>query len=367
MLTDSGPIVRVVVETAEVQPSGGVAGKRRQRELAGHARSGSFARFKARTQQQAFVRANWRLFSAFSLIGIAVCVAAAWSMPNAFLSGVVIGGGVVALPGALWILTTQMTGTVPIMMGVEAEQWTADALRRLTRRGWRLVNHVALKREDIDHVLLGPGGAYTVETKWSSSWSSSYGRDRIADGIAQARENARDLALWHEFKSLGVAPEPLLVLWGGGLSGWAPEEQIRELDGVTVVVGTSLADWTSGLTSDALTADQVARGWSALEDHMGRRDPLEREMYPVPMSAAEWAARLGLVVGLVAVGLTAFVQLISFSQSVATTAILTGVALVPVVPFLRSPRWRWAAWSWTLGIGLPAVALLAAKAVALAG
>lgn len=284
-------------------------------------------------------------------------------MPNDFISGVVIGGGVVALPGALWILTTQMTGTMPVMMGAEAEQWTADALRRLTRRGWRLVNHVALKREDIDHVLLGPGGAYAVETKWSSSWASAYGRDRIADGIAQARENARDLSRWHEFKSLGIASEPLLVLWGAGLSGWAPADRVRLIDGVTVITGPALADWTASLTSTALAADQVARGWSALEDHVGRRDPLERERYPVPMSAAEWAARLGLIVGLVALGLTAFGQLISWTQSAATTAIITGLALAPVVPLLRSPRWRWAAWSWAIGIGLPTIALLAAEAV----
>lgn len=84
------------------------------------------------------------------------------------------------------------------------------------------------------------------------------------------------------------------------------------------------------------------------------------------MSAADWAARLGLVVGLVALGLTAFGQLLSLTQSVTTTAIITGAALAPAVPLLRSRRWRWAAWSWAIGIGLPTVALLAAQAVALA-
>lgn len=347
-----------------MRPNGGVAGKRRQRELAGNARSGSFARFKARTQQRAFLRANWRLFGAFSVIGLGVCVAAARSMPNEFLSGVVVGAGVVALPGALWILTTQMTGTVPVMMGVEAEQWTADALRRLTRRGWRLVNHVALKREDIDHVLIGPGGAYAVETKWSSSWASSYGRDRIADGIVQARENARDLTRWHDFKSLGIAPEPVLVLWGPGLSGWPPADRIRLMGGVTVVIGPALGDWTGRLLTTHLTADQIAKGWSALEDHVGRRDPIEQERYAVPLSVGDWAARLGLMVGLVALGLTAFGQLISWTQSVTTTAIIAGVALAPVVPLYRSRRWRWVAWSWALGIGLPTIALLAVQAVA---
>ena len=349
-----------------MRSNGGVAGKRRQRELASNARSGTFARYRARTQQQAFLRANWRLFSVFGAFGLAVCGAAAWSMPNDFLAGVVVGGGAIAVPGAVWILTTQMTGTVPVMMGVEAEQWTAEGLRKITRRGWRLVNHVALKREDIDHVLLGPGGAYAVETKWSSSWASSYGQDRIADGIAQARENARDLTRWHGFKSLGIVPEPVLVLWGAGLSGWEPADRIRLMDGVAVVIGPALGDWTARLTTTELTADQVARGWSALEDHVGRRDPVERERYPVPMSMADWAARLGLIVGLVALGLTSFGQLISWTQSVTITAIVAAVALAPVVPLFRSSTWRWAAWSWAFGIGLPTVVLLSVQAVALA-
>ena len=32
------------------------------------------------------------------------------------------------------------------MMGDRGEQFTASELRRLTRRGWRVINHIALKR-----------------------------------------------------------------------------------------------------------------------------------------------------------------------------------------------------------------------------
>jgi hypothetical protein len=287
-------------------------------------------------------------------------------MPNDFLAGAAVGGGVVTLPGAVWILTTQMTGTAARTMGVEAEQWTADALRRLTRRGWRLVNHVALKREDIDHVLLGLGGAYAVETKWNSAWASAYGRERVAAGIVQARKNARDLTIWHAFKSLGIAPRPVLVLWGPGLSKWGQAERIREIDGVTVVIGAALAEWAGGMSSDVLTEDQVTKGWAALEDHVGKRDPIDRQKFPVPRSATEWAARLGLIVGLVALGLAAFGQLFTWTHSATMTVVVGGLAVVPVVPLLRSPNWRWAAWSWALGIGLPTVALLAVQAVALA-
>lgn len=339
---------------------GGVSG-RRQRELAGNTRAGSFGRARARTRQQAFVRSNWAPFSAFLFCGSVLCLAVSWSMPNGFLAGAVVGGGAVALPGALWILTTQMTGTVPTMMGDEAEQWTAGQLRQLVRSGWRLVNHVSLRQRDVDHVMLGPGGAYAVETKWSSSWDTSYGRQRVAAGVDQARDNARDLRLWHPFKSLGIVPHPVLVLWGPGLSQWGPDDRIRLVNDVTVVAGPALSEWTSGLNARALSAEQVALGWSALEEHVGRRDPVERERFPVPLSVTEWTVRVSSSLGFAALGLVAFGQTIVWTQSIPLTLALACGAVTPSAVLLRSGKWPWVAWSWVSGVGLPAVAVLVAQ------
>jgi hypothetical protein len=83
-----------------------------------------------------------------------------------------------------------------------------------------LVNHVALREDDIDQVLLGPGGAFAIETKWRSSWDTTYGRQRTLDAAGQARDNARALRLWHPFKSLEIVPSPVLVLWSRGLLDW---------------------------------------------------------------------------------------------------------------------------------------------------
>jgi hypothetical protein len=71
----------------------------------------------------------------------------------------------------------RLTGTASTMMGDTAEQWTAQELRPLSKDGWRLINHFGLTSDDIDHLLIGPGGVFVLETKWSSTdWQSAAGR-----------------------------------------------------------------------------------------------------------------------------------------------------------------------------------------------
>ena len=219
----------------------------RRRELSSATRAGSWARARARNEQRAFIRSNRGILAAFVGLGVILSVAIAWTMPNLFLSGVVAGAAFVLIPGAVWVLTMQATGTASSMMGDDAEQWTAAELRRLSGRGWRLVNHVALSERDVDHVLLGPGGAYALETKWSSSWESDYGRRRLLAAVAQAKAGARTLRLWHPFKALEIEPQPVVVLWGRGLVDKGEKDQVRTIEGVSVVAGDALRDWTASL------------------------------------------------------------------------------------------------------------------------
>lgn len=260
-----------MLDTRAVRHFASFRERRRRRELAGDARAGSWARGRAHLEQRAFVRENWIRFALFLLAGFLVCLGVSWTMPNDLLRGVVIGAFLVALPSAVWVLTMQFTGTAPVMMGDEAEQWTAAELRRLSRRGWRVINHVALREDDIDHVLVGPGGAYAVETKWSSSWSTSYGRDRVLEGIEQVRANARLLKLWHPLKQLGITPQPVVVMWGPGLSKVNPQDRVRVVNDVTVVVGPALRAWLSSLGSGVLSEQQTSDAWSVLARGTPRR------------------------------------------------------------------------------------------------
>lgn len=290
-----------------------------------------------------------------------MAVAVAWTMPNAFISGVVLGACLVAIPGALWVTTIQATGTASRMMGDDAEQWTSGELHRLVRRGWQLVNHVRLTGSDTDHILLGPGGAYAIETKWSGSWDGDYGRQRLGKAVAQARDNARRLALWYPFKRLGIAPEPVVVLWGGGLSATSPR---RVVGGVTVVTGRGgLKEWAAGMDRRVLSDNQIDDGWSALESQVSRRDPVEMEKHPLPPSVAEMVARAGLGIGAGAFALVAFGETLSRTRSVAVTATSACLLLCPSYFLRHSPTWKWAAYTWSGGLALPAIALLLEAAI----
>jgi hypothetical protein len=89
---------------------------------------------------------------------VVLVIASLVSMPTDLLKGMVLGAAFVAGPAALWALTVQATGTAPVMMGDQAEQWTASELRKLGRRGWRLVNHVALVETTSTTCSSGPEG-----------------------------------------------------------------------------------------------------------------------------------------------------------------------------------------------------------------
>ena len=115
----------------------------RQRRLASDRRAGAWSGAKAVRTRYEFIRRAWRLV----LFPPAVAAAAAPAVllaPGAvrgFLLGVVCASG---LWGAAYLVETS-SGAAPAFMGQMAEQWTAGELRRLRRRGWRLINGVHLR------------------------------------------------------------------------------------------------------------------------------------------------------------------------------------------------------------------------------
>ncbi len=274
-----------------------------------------------------------------------------------------VGAVLVAVPGGLWVLTLQSTGTAATMMGDEAEQWTASELRGFTRQGWRLVNHLALREDDIDHVLIGPGGAYCIETKWSASWDTTYGRDRVRAAVAQASANARTLRLWSPWKKLDLDPRPLVVLWGPGLSTWPDADRGRLIDGVTVMIGPALKAKIAQAQGDDLTSIQIQEAWSAMEQHIARRDPTERAKHPLPTSVPELVARGGLAIGAAATAFLIIGQILTATRSIGWTCALALVLIAPAIALLRTRRARWATWGWVMGIALPTVALVVAEGI----
>ena len=336
-------------------------GQWRRRSLASDERAGSWARGRARRAQREFLRETWWLFGSFIAVTIGAALVCGLFIPSAFLRGLALGVAVIAAPGAVWIFAMQYTNTAPIMMGEQAEQWTAQELRRLTRRGWRLVNHFALRSDDIDHVVVGPGGAFAVETKWNgSSWRSDYGLARLHEAIAQASDNQRALRLWHPFKSLEVPVSAVVVLWGRGLSKWSAQDQVRLIDGVHVVVGPALRRWLERPDADVLTAAQVDAAWAAMETQVSRRDPIDAELHPVPTSLADWLSRSAAAVCSACAALLLFGQLLEWTNHWLTTVIASLLIASPAFFLGRTASSRlltWSAWAWGWTMALIALVL----------
>ncbi len=49
--------------------------------------------------------------------------------------------------------------------GATGEEQVGELLEGLGEKGWRVVHDASLGRGNVDHILIGPGGVFTVETK----------------------------------------------------------------------------------------------------------------------------------------------------------------------------------------------------------
>lgn len=338
----------------------GLLQQRRERVLASDVRAGSWARGRARLAQREYLRARWRAYAAF-VIGLLVgTLVVASLMPSEFLSGLVVGGFLVACPALLWSWTVQVTGTAPVMMGDMAEQWTASQLRKMRNRGWRVVNHFVLAMDDIDHVLIGPGGAYALETKWSATpWASEFGQARTRDAVRQAKVNARRLQLWHPFKTRSLQVGAVVVLWGGGVKDWPDSELVSSVDGVTVIAGHGLTAWAGDRDAVTLHEQGVAEAWTALAAQVARRDPVDALAHPVPASIEQVVEHVGAAIVCAISGVLFLGHLVRSTDTWWVVVLLGAVSVVPAVLLIRRSLARPAAWGWLVGAGLPTGALIA--------
>lgn len=270
--------------------TGAWAVARRRRALAADKRAGVFARARVRSAQHQFVRRNWRLLGALTGLTLAIGFASLLAVPagniRSFFAGVVVAGTV----ATVMFFIVLSTGTAGPIMGDIAEQWTAQELRKLPA-GWRLVNHVFLRRiPDIDHVVIGPGGIFAVETKWSGDPWRLPSDERLKDAVRVAGGHARILNLWSELRRASQCEViPLLVLWGP--RGDAPVDRCV-VDGVQVIRGSVLKEWGRAIPEGALTREQVEQVWQVLDRHVHAREAWHDDIVAVPPSLYDVCKRV---------------------------------------------------------------------------
>jgi hypothetical protein len=291
------------------------------------------------------------MFLAVGVGLLAVLLPLTLLLPPGYVRGFAGGASVASVIALLAFWVVQATGTAATMMGDDAERWTASELRKLRRRGWRLINHVMWESHDVDHVLVGPGGVYVVETKWSSrAWDLTGGDDRLQDAVERARSNARRLQLW--LRGDGVeAVHPVVMVWGSGTAELPAEQGVRPVADATVVVGPQAEQWRASLTSGVLTESQVESVWNLLDRYVQRRDPREDETAPVPHSVTSLILQAGWAFVSAMVGLLVTLELVRLpGPTWSTLLVLTGFVAVSLGLVRWSRTARFLSLGWLAGV-----------------
>ena len=320
----------------------------------------------ARHEQRAFIRLNfWRLLCAWLLL-MSITPGLWWFVASDFLRGVVLGADLATATALVCFVVVQSTGTAPTMMGDEAEQWTAQELRKLG--DWRLVNHFELSYGDIDHVAVGPAGVLVFETKWSARpWNSRDGEERQRRAVLQVRRSAQQLRYWRNLKDYPLPVRPVIVLWGGGTRRGSGPTDARFVDGVAVVAGNSLRTWMSSLEPVVANHAEVSGAvWDILDAQVHEREDRGPQRLALPMSVHGMLLRLGFLVAAFVGGFVLVGQSLSWTGSSGWTFVIGTIVAGGAAAVGR----RWAsARPWvialSLGAALPATALGVATAVTL--
>jgi hypothetical protein len=285
-----------------------------------------------------FIRREWRGMAGVGVSALAPAVALAFLFERGVMRGLVLGTATAIVACMLTGGVVVLSGSATVTLGAWAEEATANALEPLLAHGYRAVHHAGLSFGDIDHFLVGPGGVFVLETKWSSRpWDLD--KDPYARRAAQQVQRESKLVA-HWLRAIRpAAVQPVLVLQGAAARALAEGSRVRRSrDDVLVVAGDALQKWALGLSRAALTDDDVDVIASAMEQQVSKRDAIEPPS-PRSLQTVFSQALIAVVVGFVAFYLPAAAHGLGDLGTVAATA---GIAAAAVVARSRN-AWRWAA------------------------
>ncbi|MFJ5639829.1 nuclease-related domain-containing protein [Streptomyces sp. NPDC093223] len=107
--------------------------------------------------------------------------------------------------------------------GLAGEQRVGAELNRLERHGWRVLHSIPLgDKVDVDHLLIGPGGVFSINTKhhhkravWVGDDSVKVDRGKPASYARKSRAEAKRVArVLERYCGFPVPVEPVLVFVG---------------------------------------------------------------------------------------------------------------------------------------------------------
>lgn len=167
--------------------------------------------------------------------------------------------GVVAILGVITWATRRMLNVIRELRatraGIEGEMATAQLLTPLLAKGWKLFHDIPGQRGNIDHVLVGPGGVFAIETKFRSKPLSVKGLEGATaryDGQAIHFPNSKETLPLQQAAAVskelattlsGKLGEPVSVSPVVALPGWFVTVSCKPAPGLVAVINPKSHGW----------------------------------------------------------------------------------------------------------------------------
>jgi hypothetical protein len=200
-----------------------------------------------------------------------------------FFIGVVSGA---AITMVMWVRDDPPPFIENWRLGRDGERWTERELSSLEQDGWNVRHDIESRYGNIDHVLVGPGGVFLLNSK------NLWGSFAIEEGVLSCHHeiapmsdyslpklerqmNGAAFGLEERLKAQlrwRVDVRPVVVLWAEfpAREGW-----LGQSNKVAVVGGRGIADWLRGQPDRLAEKDRltVSDMMAALPDADARTEP----------------------------------------------------------------------------------------------
>jgi hypothetical protein len=175
-------------------------------------------------------------------------------------------GSEIALLASIFVISRYVLPLVERRdRGATGEEQVGDVLDKLAGKDWRVIHDASLGRGNVDHILIGPAGVFTVETK-SHPGPVRVGRVHGAT-LSQAQAQRKAIE-----RVTGMRVEPLIVY----SDAWVDRPLARR-KGVRVLPARMLRRYLERRAA-TLTPEDIERARrlvaAALADARGRPDKL---------------------------------------------------------------------------------------------